>query len=260
MRRQSSVLCCVVVRCLLVARAAPTRSRRNGTNFLSSLAPCPPRQPESLLSAASMYWPLNVARRLLPPRLPATTAEEDDDADIHEPALHLAPAPPTSHPSHFVLLTASSIHLYSTRPAQCVASLKRTQKSLVDYGSNKKAWWRPGLSGERGAEIAVETTTSHVLIFTITVSDPLQAYSYSAAGPSSSKKGLAPSVKSLKNTFAAAAGEATGSWAAGNGELRIGDGQESQDRDRGVPLVAGGGAALEIRLKLAFKVDAGVSW
>ncbi|CAO1635009.1 unnamed protein product [Sympodiomycopsis kandeliae] len=87
-------------------------------------------------------------------------------------------------------------------------------------------------------------------MFTIRLSEPKQAYSYTAAASSSSKKGLAPSAKSLKATFAAAAGEAIGSWAAGNGELRMGN--EATES-------LAGGAALEIRLKLAFKVDAGVS-
>ncbi|PWN18420.1 RIC1-domain-containing protein [Microstroma glucosiphilum] len=193
-----------------------------------------------------MYWPLNVARRLLPPALPS-----DGAGPSSEPAVHLCPSPPSFQPSYFILLTPSCIHLYSVRPAQAVASLRRTERSLQEYGHNVRCHWRPG---SVAAEIAVETSSSYLLIYSIEAASLQQTYSY-APPPSANK--AAPSSKALKAAFAASAGEIPGSWAAGQGELRVGEAGGSDNAGRAAGRT--GGAALEIHLKLALRVDAGLS-
>lgn len=212
-----------------------------------------------------MYWPLTVARRLIPSALPPVQATPDGDDDVAaaaftssqplETAVHLSPSPSQSHPTHFVLLTPSTIYLYTTRPAQVVASLRRTTTSLEEYGANRKCWWRPirFTDASETAEIVVETTNSYLIIYSIRASDPSQAYSYTAPGGSSkSKTAPVPTAKHLKAGFAAGPGEAHGAWSAGVGELRE---EESSSK-----IPSEDGRALEIRLRLVLKVDAGLSW
>lgn len=210
-----------------------------------------------------MYWPVNIARRVTPPLLPQTADHDDADPQEHsEAAIDLAPAPPSSHPSHFILLTPSTIHLYNTRPTQAVASLQRTKRSIREYGQNRKAYWRPGLSVARGAEIVVETSSSYLIVYTIQPSDPTQAYSYTPLLSQSSlrpKTALAPTSKQLKAAFAAGPGERYGSWAASHDELRMGEASSSSGSQVNARIRGATSAALEIRLRLALRIDAGLA-
>lgn len=178
-----------------------------------------------------MYWPLNVARRLVPPALPlgGQVDDADDDADASlDDAIQLSPSPSSQHPQHFAVVTPRSLHIYTTRPTQAVASLRRTKKSIHDYGRNVRASWRPSTSS--AITLVVETSASYVLVYNVKPSSNEPAYTYTPASSSqasASKKPWAPSAKSLKSTFAAASGEG-----------------------------AVGALPLEISLRLALRVDA----
>ncbi|CAO1625213.1 unnamed protein product [Parajaminaea phylloscopi] len=205
-----------------------------------------------------MYWPQNVATRLLEPTLPHVASSEGEQPDPRLAAdgsdldvgVHLSPSHPASNPSHFILLSRDTLHVYSARPALALATLRRTPRSLEEYGHNRKAWWRPQWDG-RHADIAVETTASYILVYTIRPAAPPQLYAY-RGDSSDSKTPYTPSSKSLRNHFAVGSGEAGVSWAASNNELRIDDAGTSSRPVRN-------SSAIQITLRLALRIDAGLA-
>lgn len=202
-----------------------------------------------------MYWPQNVATRVLQPHLRTNDEPQPEGANGDAPgdldaAIHLSANTPYSHPSYFILLTKRTIHVYSSRPAVVVASLQRTARSLREYGLNKRAWWRLHSQG-RSADIAVETTRAYILIYAVQHATSAKIYALRPVA-SSSKTPYAPSAKSLRQSFAATPGEASASWATANHELRVG-------MDGAPERAVHGSPALQISMKMALRVDAGLA-
>ncbi|PWN40610.1 RIC1-domain-containing protein [Ceraceosorus guamensis] len=194
-----------------------------------------------------MYWPTATAQRLhLSPCIPTSAPAQADSSSSSSSSSASSSSSSSSHlialvpsPSHrrFISSDASTIHLWTTRPAHCIAAFVRTQRSLDQYGHNAGVVWR-----DEGA-FAVLTTTSHLLLYTILpLGGPPFSYLPSTGPTSKSKAGefYAPSLQSLGNNFAAGAGERTN-------ELR-----DAANTDWACE-------ACEIRFRLVLRVDAGVS-
>ncbi|KAG8833092.1 hypothetical protein FRC17_000031 [Serendipita sp. 399] len=97
-----------------------------------------------------MYFATNSARVLVVP----TNAEIEDDCVVGITI--------NSKRSHFVVLTRSEISIWKVRPPVLLASLRRTQISLDEHGSNLAAFWSPD-----GSKIAVQTTTSYIVLLNL---------------------------------------------------------------------------------------------
>lgn len=203
----------------LMARASADGQSIAASSTWLSFRPLVSRSHPEAKKPLDMYWPLNVARRIVPPLLPPDNDEPPEgvalDDDIDD-AIQLSPSPSSHHSQHFSIITPRSLHIYTTRPTQVIASLRRTRKSIQDYGRNVRASWKPttttSSSNDRGRiTIVVETSSSYVLVYHVKPSADEMAYLYvptsSSSQASASKKPWAPSSKSLKSTFAAASGE-----------------------------------------------------
>ncbi|CEH17800.1 WD40 repeat protein [Ceraceosorus bombacis] len=190
-----------------------------------------------------MYWPTATAHRLhLSPSIPTSaphqaSSSSSSSSSSSPSSSHLIALVPSPSHRRFISSDANTIHLWTTRPAHCIAAFVRTQRSLDQYGHNADVVWR-----DEGA-FAVLTTTSHLLLYTILpLGGPPFSYLPSTGPTSKSKAGesYAPSLQSLGNNFAAGAGERTN-------ELR-----DAANTDWACE-------ACEIRFRLVLRVDAGVS-
>lgn len=177
-----------------------------------------------------MYWPTTTARRLhLSPSGLASGEEFDSNPNI----VHAAES---YDADLWATLTASTLTIWSYRPSQVVAALVRTSKSIEEYGANVRLRWKPN-----GLGIFVETDQSYLLLYSIKFVPQRQAsvYSYTPSNGSGSrskttKELLAPSISSLRSTFAPGPGEGS----------NLGEGKQ---------------LALDIYFKLVLRIDAGLS-
>lgn len=177
-----------------------------------------------------MYWPTTTAKRLhLSPSGLGSEQEHDANANI----IHAA----ESYDANlWATLTASTLTIWSYRPSQVVAALVRTQKSIEEYGANVRIRWKPD-----GLGIFVETDQSYLLLYAVKFVPQKQAsvYSYipsngSGARSKITKELLAPSLSTLRSTFAPGPGEGSS----------LGEGKQ---------------LAIDIRFKLVLRMDAGLS-
>ncbi|KAN0063340.1 WD40 repeat protein [Thecaphora frezii] len=215
-----------------------------------------------------MYWPTSSAKRLhlSPSGLDRSSAIADPGPSHHVagdgdylPHASGSRSPPPAvgaspHDEHLVQLARSrngqmwaalhprTISIWQTRPAQAVAALTRTAKSVQEYGKNVRIEWRPD-----GRALLVETDKSFLLLYNLVFLYPSSGiYSYIPASGSGTKskskigEALAPGPSSLKNSFAPGAGE---SAAAG---------------DLGLSGLVG--EACELRFRLVVRIDAGLQW
>ena len=135
-------------------------------------------------------------------------------------------------------LSSHTIAVWSTRPAQVVAALTRTKRSIDEYGANQRIEWRPD-----GRALLVQTDKSFLLLYLLVFPSPPSAiYSYIPASGSGSKSRsgelLAPGPTSLRNSFAPGAGESAAAGDTGLGGLA--------------------GDACELRFRLVLRIDAGL--
>lgn len=99
-----------------------------------------------------MYWPTGSARRLhlTPSGCPPSSSSSSSSLDT-ENEHQIGHLSRTRSGTYWGSVTASTLYVWSARPAQVIAALTRTKRSLQEYGANTKVWWRPD-----GANLAVE--------------------------------------------------------------------------------------------------------
>ena len=199
-----------------------------------------------------MYWPTACAERIhLSPsgldrpahflrfdkdaaqQLPSPQVGSQDGADEH--IIQLARS---RSGMMWAALSATTISIWSSRPAQVVAALVRTPQSITDYGSNNRIEWRPD-----GRALVVQTESSFLLLYNIVYRHHGSSiYSYippSGSGArSESGELLAPNPNALRNSFAPGAGESAAAGDLGLGGLA--------------------GEACELRFRLVLRIDAGL--
>lgn len=212
-----------------------------------------------------MYWPTTTAKRLhiSPAGLDKLIGERSNhnrngkaDEEAHSPEassssstqniVHIA----RSRNGHlWAAISADTLSIWNSRPTQVVAALVRTPISLVEYGQNIRVQWT-----EDGLGLVIETDQSFLLLYNVVVlpEKESQIYSYIPSNGSGAKsrvtnESLAPSIASLKSSFASGAGEGTGAMA---GELKGVDGGGTQTPGEGKQ------AGLDIRFKLVLRIDA----
>lgn len=175
-----------------------------------------------------MYWPTTTAKRL---HLSPSGLNSEQDANAH--IIHAAES---YDADLWATLTASTLTIWSYRPSQVVAALVRTPKSIEEYGANTRIRWKPD-----GLGIFVETDQSYLLLYSVKFVPQKQAsvYSYipsngSGARSKVTKELLAPSLSTLRSTFAPGPGEGSS----------LGEGKQ---------------LAIDIRFKLVLRIDAGLS-
>lgn len=188
-----------------------------------------------------MYWPTTTARRLhlSPSGLHPGTAQGGTEGgakgiapDNHR-ILHIARS---YDGGLWASLTADTLSVWGIRPSQVLASLVRTPRSLHDYGANTRLHWNAD-----GLGVVVETDQSYLLLYSLRFLPQRQAHVYSYIPSNGSgargrvaKELLAPSLATLRSTFAPGPGE-------------------------GSDLGEGKRLAIDLRFKLVLRIDAGLA-
>lgn len=199
-----------------------------------------------------MYWPTACAERihLTPSGLdhPATFLRFDKDAaqQLHSPDLgrhgsadeRIIQIARSRNGMMWAVLSATTISIWSARPAQTVAALVRTPQSMADYGNNTRIEWRPD-----GRALVVQTDLSFLLLYNLVYLNPgSSSYSYIPFSGSGSRSHagelLAPNPHALRSSFAPGAGESAAAGDPGLGGLA--------------------GEACELRFRLVLRIDAGL--
>lgn len=183
------------------------------------------------------------------PRLTSNNASSAPSSPLSERIVHVARS---RHGHLWAALTADTLSIWSVRPAQTLAALVRTPKSIVEYGANVRLHWNTN-----GRGIVVETSQNYLLLYTLHALPPRhsQIYSYipstgSGARSRSTKEPLAPSLASLRTSFTPGPGEGQGTAAE---EL------QGSSVNSAVGLGDGRHLALDIRFHLVLRIDAGLS-
>ncbi|UZJ55318.1 hypothetical protein CBS101457_004638 [Exobasidium rhododendri] len=215
-----------------------------------------------------MYWPTTTAKRLhLSPagvdelagegsKLQRRIDSKHDDAqqlpDQSAPVQKILHIGRSRNGHLWAAVSADTLSIWNTRPSQIVAALVRTQVSLSEHGQNCRVQWT-----EDGLGLVVETDQSFLLLYTLAFRSDResQIYSYipsSGSGAKSriTKEPLAPSIYSLKSSFAAGPGEGSGAMA---NELKGAEGGGTQSAGEGKQ------AGVDVLFKLVLRIDAKLS-
>ncbi|KDN39153.1 RIC1-domain-containing protein [Tilletiaria anomala UBC 951] len=160
--------------------------------------------------------------------------------------------------AHWISLSPYTIAVWSTRPSQVIAALRRTRKSVDEYGENVKVQWRPN-----GLGLVIETSKSFLLLYNVSFLTPA-IFSYvppsgTGAKSATSNELFTPTPAALQAVFHLSPGE--------HASVKYGDGSPAGTRGRGNLNGMENGAGnsgssnaemCELRFSMALKIDAGL--
>ena len=120
-----------------------------------------------------MYWPCGVPRVYAHHDYDPNTTDGGDDlsgSDDHAESDAATPATSTAVLSisttrtvlHFASITATTLHIWSTRPTVILATHHRSPRSLQSYGGNVNVYFKPDSS-----TVVVQTAQSYLLTFVV---------------------------------------------------------------------------------------------
>lgn len=226
-----------------------------------------------------MYWPVGISRKI---HVSPTGLGEDSSQDEIQLTCR------TKTASHFLSLNKSTLQIYSVKPIESIAALKRTQRSLSEYGNNLEAEFNP-----EGDGLIITTDKHFVLIYHFTLpinnnnkqsqSSQSSYYSYSQPDPNQStlnghvrslsqsltlssvnnrkKAGLYnPSQSSLNSTFKSGSGEFSNGFQDGNQPAPGRAGRNAATSSSQRVQLAFGIGQIQIQFQVGIRIEGGIGW